>query len=536
MRPVCVRWIVSSAIALLALGCESTINVTLKLVQPCDQPDALDGVGTFRFEVTGTDTKSMASNFSRSKKNGQVPNLPLGEDIQVTIKGFTGDVEKDPAVVNAAPVASGATQPRDMLTTTTQREVEIAVPIGRVDTFASTTSVEKKECAAMTTPRHGHTATYMPKIGKVLIVGGAVLGNDGTENLIGTAELYDPATGEYSELPEPPGGPRIYHAATALPDGRVLVTGGLSIINEVVQTVAHGFVYDPSKSKDPYTLVTMPSGFARAHHSSTLVDTGSLVLIVGGCSNKSGQVCTRSTADNAFKTTLIFDIAAFDKGSATLMPGPDLPNSDPGRVFHVALPVAGGKVLVAGGSSGGASPVCSILLFDAVQRDWTAGLDDTLASNACASHLAGTVLADGRILLSGGYKLLSADGAPTGNVNDRSKSTTLWNPNETSRVSGGPDLNDGRAEHALFALAVGSQAVGAVAVGGVTGSSASAERLGLDAGSWTATATSPVSLRVAMGAVTLGSGQPLLLGGIADLAGGTGTTVDVGELYFMPDL
>lgn len=535
MRPACTRLLFPAAGALIALGCEPTINVALKIVQPCDQPDALDGVGTFRFEVTGTDTKSMASNFSRAKKNGQVPNLPLGEDVKVTVKGFTGDVEKDPAVVNAAAVASGASQPRDLLATTTQRDVEIAVPVGRVDTFASTTNVEKKECSAMSTPRHGHTATYMPKIGKVLIVGGAVLGNDGKENLIGTAELYDPATGEFSELPEPPGGPRIYHAASALPDGRVLVTGGLSIINEVVQTVAHGFVYDPGKSKDPYTLVTMPSGHARAHHTSTLVDTGSLVLLVGGCSNKSGQVCTRSSANNAFKTTLIFDIAAFDKGSATLAPGPDLPNNDPGRVFHVALPVAGGKVLVAGGSSGGANPVCSLLLFDAVQRDWTAGLGDTLTSDACTSHLAGAALADGRILINGGYKVLTADGAPTPNASDRSKSTTIWNPNETSRLSGSADLIDGRAEHVLFGLAIGTQAVGAVAVGGVTGSSAPAERLNIDASTWTATVTAPVSLRLAMGAVALGSGQPLLLGGI-DPASGTGTTVDVGELYFMPDL
>ncbi|MBN2360359.1 MAG: hypothetical protein JXR83_12975 [Deltaproteobacteria bacterium] len=535
MRPGSIRWIASLAAVLLATGCEPAINVALKIIKPCDQADALDPVGSFRFEITGKGTPAKASNFSRSKKSGQIPSLPLGEDIKIAIKGFTGDVEKDPGVIGAAPIASGATQPRDLVAETEQRDYEVAVEVGKVDSFASTTDAEHgDQCTVMSTPRHGHTATYLPKVGKVLIVGGAVLDSTGNENLIGTAELFDPATGEYTELPEPPGGPRIYHAASALPDGRALITGGLSIINNNLSTVATGFVYDPAKSRNPYTLVTMPSTHARAHHTSTLVDTGALVLLVGGCNNTSGT-CTRSAANNAIKTTLIFDIAAFDKGTVTLAPGPDLPNSDPGRVFHVALPIANGRVLVAGGSSGGASPSCTLLLFESQQRQFNPDFDDTLSAEACTSHLAGTVLADGRVLLSGGYKTLGADGAPTTNAADFSHSTTIWDASQTSRLQSGPDLLDGRAEHVLFALPplAGGSVPQALVVGGITTAIATpqAERIDLEAGSATATANRPLSLRIAMGAVVLGSGQPMLLGGIDPSASATGSTVDVGELY-----
>ncbi|MFH1810319.1 MAG: kelch repeat-containing protein [Pseudomonadota bacterium] len=514
-------------LALAAMACEPTIEVKLTVVPPCDQGDALDGTGTIRFEITGTEVKPLASNFSRGKKTGAITGLPLGDDIVVGVKAYAGDVEKTPDVLNTSPLAAGSTQPRDY-TAESERSIEISVPVGKVDTFASTTNAAEKKCTAMSTPRHGHTATYLPKLGKVLIVGGASVDENGQDRILATAELYDPAKGTFEALPEPPGGPRVYHAAVALADGRALITGGIGMINNNLQTLGSGFVYDPgvSGNRSPYTLVVMPTHQARAHHTATLSETGNVVLLVGGCTNSAGQVCTRSSASNAFETTLVFDIAQFDGGNTALTPGPNLPG-DEGRVFHVALPLPDGRILIAGGSTGGAQPACKLLMYDSRQMTFLADFTDTLSGDGCTSHLAGAVFTDGRVVLSGGYKSLNLDGSPPASATEISAATTVWDSAQTVRVSTGPALSAGRAEHVAFALLTDELLV----VGGQGGSS-DAERVDLVAQQSVPTAGVPVSKRLAIAGVSLGSGQPLLLGGIDPTDGASGATQAAAELFF----
>src|SRR4051812_5089257 len=70
--------------------------------------------------------------------------------------------------------------------------------------------------ASMTEPRLGHTATLLPD-GRVLVVGGLGIAPTST-----TAELYDPAAGTWTAIegiPNPP----LFHTATLLQDGKVLV-------------------------------------------------------------------------------------------------------------------------------------------------------------------------------------------------------------------------------------------------------------------------------------------------------------------------
>jgi hypothetical protein len=72
----------------------------------------------------------------------------------------------------------------------------------------------------MLTPRSGHTATLLPD-GKVLIAGGMRRNQD----FYKSAELYDPATGKFQPTGEMSIG-RVGHFAILLRSGKVLVGGG----------------------------------------------------------------------------------------------------------------------------------------------------------------------------------------------------------------------------------------------------------------------------------------------------------------------
>ena len=89
----------------------------------------------------------------------------------------------------------------------------------------------------MNEPRATHTATLLND-GKVLVVGGT---GDGT-NFAASAEVYDPATGEWTAVSSM-SGPRGFHAAVLLNDGRVLVAGGKRTSDDILSSLE---LYDPS--------------------------------------------------------------------------------------------------------------------------------------------------------------------------------------------------------------------------------------------------------------------------------------------------
>src|SRR5262249_9666127 len=73
---------------------------------------------------------------------------------------------------------------------------------------------------SMTTPRRSHTATLLPN-GKVLVAGGS----DDVDNILASAEVYDPSTGSWTPTGSMRDAHRI-HSAILLPNGKVLVAGG----------------------------------------------------------------------------------------------------------------------------------------------------------------------------------------------------------------------------------------------------------------------------------------------------------------------
>jgi hypothetical protein len=122
--------------------------------------------------------------------------------------------------------------------------------------------------APMLEPRSGQTATLLPD-GKVLITGGMRRNQD----FYKSAELYDPATGKFQRTGEMSVG-RVGHIAVLLRSGKVLVAGGW-IGQEGTDSAE---LYDPTTGK--FTVIAKMTA-RRGRPSATLLADGD-VLLAGG--------------------------------------------------------------------------------------------------------------------------------------------------------------------------------------------------------------------------------------------------------------
>jgi len=107
----------------------------------------------------------------------------------------------------------------------------------------------------MTTRRSYHAAVLLPD-GTVLITGGGGQSNSGPSlGSLASAELYDSSTGTFTATGSMTTG-RQYHTATALNDGRVLITGGF-----YTDGIAYGFV-SSAEIYTPPVLIPAPALFS----------------------------------------------------------------------------------------------------------------------------------------------------------------------------------------------------------------------------------------------------------------------------------
>lgn len=144
--------------------------------------------------------------------------------------------------------------------------------------WSSNAQVRSEPAGQLQQARVWHSVTALPD-GRVLIVGG----EDETGALQGSAEIFDPASGQ-SALLDVNLLARTKHTATVLLDGRVLIVGGLDARNQAIATAE---IWNSASGR----VETLNSRLeiARFLHAAEWT-SGEEVLIQGGLDERSNQV------------------------------------------------------------------------------------------------------------------------------------------------------------------------------------------------------------------------------------------------------
>jgi serine/threonine protein kinase/N-acetylneuraminic acid mutarotase len=209
--------------------------------------------------------------------------------------------------------------------------------------------------------------------GQILVAGGVLTDDFGKSSA--HAELYDPATNTWREV-APMSYPRDSHTATALPDGRVLVTGGID--REAEKALDSAEIYDPA-TNTWRTTDTME--FPQGLHSAALLPDGR-VMIAGGVA---APMQPRFGAQ-------IYDPATDQWRMAGVL--------DDEHLNGTITPLADGRVVAIGGRTVNGEAIASIEIYAPSTSSW---VRLTTLKTPRANHTA-TLLPDGRILVIGGLQ------------------------------------------------------------------------------------------------------------------------------------
>jgi N-acetylneuraminic acid mutarotase len=393
-------------------------NVTVALEGDQTQTASTDGNGNYRFSVPNGE-------YRVTPTMGSAVFDPLDNVLEV-MDGHVNGVNF--AVAPGMPTQAVNTW-RDTRSMTYKRELHTATLLtdGRVLIAGGETHFGSRASAELYDPATGkwtttgsmnhlrttYTATRLGN-GNVLVTGGST----GSAIPLASAEFYDPTTGKWTATSSLNHG-RMNHTATLLTDGRVLVVGG----EDFLGTLASAEIYAPQASlTGNQWQLTGSLNHVRLYHTATLLTDGR-VLVVGG-------QFARTSAEIYDPVTGLWSTAGAmaDKHSnhtATLLADGRVlvvDGSDPGdsvrgsaeiynpvtgqwtktsslvypRQYHSATLLRNNKVLVTGGSNN--SNRASSELYDPATGTWSTVGELKYRRD---KHTA-TLLNDGMVLAAGG--------------------------------------------------------------------------------------------------------------------------------------
>ncbi len=364
-------------------------------------------------------------------RTGVVTNVGFGLlDLAFSLPGFLGRTDA------AGMAAATAQVPNDPALESETLSLQAIY----VDLFDEVSNLTRLTPAASGTFRDTLAAPLLP-----LLSGLASPQPDGSVLLVDTTlpliHRYVPSLEEF-EVVNVNGALGLLSTFTMLPDGRILMSGGIDVATGQPQTRC--VLLDPATG----SVTELDLGTPRAGHAAAIDANGEL-LISGGFTN----------LDFTDLTTLFAGITAttelFDPVTATFRAGPTMLES---KALHSATTTSDGKVLLAGGLT--LLPYVNVPFVSQTavaynSKSGNFGLP-LLMSEGRLLHGA-ALLDDGRILLAGGMNVDFTTFLSTGNYADLGiaalASGDLWKSNFLGgKFTAAPGMQSGRALPSVTAL------------------------------------------------------------------------------------
>lgn len=285
------------------------------------------------------------------------------------------------------------------------------VPVGSAEIYDPATGAWTATTTGMREARFGHSATLLDG-GKVLVAGGIASRDAQTSMALASAEIFDPATGEWTLTAEPMHDARSGHPAVPIAGGRVLVVGGMAVIGRGLYTgQAFCEVFDPETGT--WTPTGSLSTVRKGHQASLLAD-GS-VLVTGGDSPGMQEDWTYSPYSQ-------WTTERYTPSAGTWSPAEGMST---GRSHHRAIALKSGKLLVIGGTDDATFDVGyqNAEVYDPAAKTWTPTGGMTVGRWAFA---AAEFSDDGRVVAAGG--LVRSGAATPDNVDVATAASEIFTP------------------------------------------------------------------------------------------------------------